>query len=74
MILKEYKIDEDLFLSRCTLCNDPVKPMKKKDVKGKIPNRVFENNENFWYCSKCDKIYWKGCHYKKMKEKIKKNI
>ena len=71
MILKDYKIDESLFLTRCTLCNNTVKSIKKKDVKDKVPQRVFENNENFWYCSKCDKVYWKGSHFDKMKEKIK---
>ena len=74
MILKGYKINESLFLSRCTLCNNTVKPIKKEDVKDKVPQRVFQNNEKFWYCSKCDKIYWKGSHYEKMREKIKKNI
>jgi hypothetical protein len=73
IILKEYKIDENLFLSRCTLCNNPVKPIEKKDIKDRVPPRVFENNENFWYCSKCDKIYWKGSHCEKMIEKTKKN-
>jgi len=70
MLLKEYKIDEDLFLSRCTLCNNLVKSITKKDVEDKVPQRVFQNNDKFWYCSKCDKIYWRGSHFEKMREKI----
>jgi hypothetical protein len=54
------------------LCNTEVEEIKKGDIKTKIPKRVFDNNEKFWFCKKCNKIYWKGSHYEKMFEKINK--
>ena len=65
-ILKNTKVDKKFFLSRCLICNSLVEEIKKKDVENKVPEKVFENNDEFWYCSKCDKIYWKGSHYDKM--------
>jgi len=71
LVLKQLKIDKKLFLSRCTLCNSLVTPIKKGEIKEKVPKKVFENKEKFWICKKCDKIYWIGSHYEKMKSKIK---
>jgi uncharacterized protein with PIN domain len=69
-VLSETKIDKTKILSRCILCNSKVKEIKKKDAKEKVPEKVFTNNEKFWFCKKCNKIYWKGSHYEKMFEKI----
>jgi len=71
-ILGDVKVDRNFVLSRCLICNSEVDEISKKDVKDKVPKRVFENNEEFWYCPRCDKIYWKGSHYEKMLEKIQK--
>ena len=69
-VLKNVKLDKNMVLSRCLLCNSLVDDIKKEDVTDKVPERVFENNDKFWYCQKCDKIYWRGSHYDKMLEKI----
>ena len=69
--LKHVKIDKKTFLSRCTLCNTTIHSIKKDEVKDKVPKKVFENNEEFWFCKRCDKIYWMGSHYDKMKTKMK---
>lgn len=70
IIFEKYSLDDDLFLSRCLLCNTIIKPIKKENIKGKVPERVFESNENFWYCKKCKKYYWKGTHFENMINKI----
>ena len=70
-VLKDAKINKKLFLTRCLICNNPLAEIKKESVKGKVPKKVFENNQEFYYCNKCNKIYWKGTHYDKMKKDIK---
>ena len=72
MVLRDIKTDKSKVLSRCILCNTRIVELKKEEVKGKVPERVFNNNEKFWFCKKCNKIYWKGTHYEKMFEKINK--
>ena len=71
-VLGDIKIDKKKVLSRCILCNTEIEEIKKGDIKTKVPKRVFDNNEKFWFCKKCNKIYWKGSHYEKMFEKINK--
>jgi uncharacterized protein with PIN domain len=72
IVLKDVSINQKNVLSRCSVCNIILDEIKKKDVRGKVPERVFENNEKFWFCSNCNKIYWMGTHYDKIKNKIKK--
>jgi len=70
--LKHVNIDEKSILSRCTLCNTVLDTVEKNKVQGKVPSKVFENNEKFWFCSKCNKFYWMGSHYNEMINKIDK--
>jgi len=69
-VLEIIKINENLILSRCTICNTILEDIEKNRVKDRVPKKVFENNEKFWFCSKCDKYYWTGSHYDKIIEKI----
>ncbi|MCD6468067.1 MAG: Mut7-C RNAse domain-containing protein [Thermoplasmata archaeon] len=66
-----YPVNNKTVLSRCSLCNTPLLKVKKEDVKGKVPSKVFDAHEEFWYCKKCDKIYWKGSHWVRIEEKMK---
>ena len=70
LVLKNVAIDQKAILSRCSVCNTILDEIKKSEVKGKVPTKIFENNEKFWLCSKCNKIYWMGSHYKKILDKI----
>jgi uncharacterized protein with PIN domain len=68
--ISEIQIDSKKFLSRCIICNSLVEFLKKAEVNGKVPRKVYESNDKFWYCKECQKIYWKGSHFENMIEKI----
>ncbi|NNL40953.1 MAG: hypothetical protein HKO79_00505, partial [Desulfobacterales bacterium] len=36
------------------------------------PDYVWENQNSFKTCNKCEKIYWQGSHTKRSRELIKK--
>jgi len=72
LVLKDVEIDEDAVLSRCLICNTTLGEISKKDVKTRVPEKVFRNKEIFWFCPKCDKIYWTGSHTDKMIKKVNK--
>ena len=69
-VISDEIINSNNVLSRCILCNGLVDEIKKNDIEGKIPKNSFDSNDKFWYCKKCDKIYWKGSHFKNMIDKI----
>ncbi len=54
-------------LIRCVECNCKLVQVKKENVKNKVPPYVYKTQQNFMYCRKCDKYYWRGTHYHNIK-------
>jgi len=54
-------------LSRCLSCNSPLREIAKEKVIDRLPRKVREFQNEFYYCRACDKIFWKGSHYTRMK-------
>jgi uncharacterized protein with PIN domain len=52
--------------SRCMICNTPVEPVPKADVKDKVPGRVWRNEGPFRRCPGCGRVYWAGSHFRRM--------
>lgn len=53
--------------SRCLLCNSILKKVTKEKILDRLPPKVKEQQNAFYICSTCDKIFWKGSHCTKMK-------
>jgi len=58
--------------SRCSICNEPLVPVEKEEVRGKVPFYVFQNVDHFEKCPKCGRIYWEGSHINRLYEKLSK--
>lgn len=70
------KIKLDLtsnILSRCVFCNKVLLEIKKEKTKGKVPSYVYETQDTFLTCPKCQKIFWQGTHVSQIK-KVLENI
>ncbi len=70
-VIKRFDLKSNIheFL-RCLECNNTLVPVEKDKIEERIPQKVKEWHNEFWYCSHCDKIYWKGTHFVKMAEFI----
>jgi uncharacterized protein len=55
----------------CLECNQPLSTRTKDEVKGKVPPYVFQTQQEYKECSKCQRIYWKGTHWQAMMKKIR---
>ncbi len=66
-VILRFDLKDDIkeFL-RCLECNNILEPVEKEKMEMRIPPKVKEWQNEFWYCTQCDKVYWKGSHYKKM--------
>ncbi len=61
----------DLFRSakpftRCMACNGRLSSIEREQVVSLVPKRVSQLYTEFWRCSDCAKIYWKGSHYRQL--------
>lgn len=66
------KIEKDRMFSRCTICNEVLKKVGKKEIKKKVPEYVYAHQEEFMCCPGCGKIYWQGSHWGNVNEVIAK--
>ena len=55
---------------RCLECNTKLEKIDKEVISERLPLKVKKKQNNFWYCKNCDKVYWRGTHFEKMKEII----
>jgi uncharacterized protein with PIN domain len=62
------KVDKELIFSRCLICNEKLKGIRKESVEGSVPPYVFETRDDFVICEKCNKVYWKGTHNERVEE------
>ncbi len=70
-LLLQFKLRDHISLfSRCLECNSILHPIEKEKIEHRLPQKVKELHNDYTICEKCDKIYWKGTHYQKMKQKI----
>ena len=64
------KIDKDLLFSRCLVCNQVLQKVEKEKIKDRLYPYVYQTQENFVYCSVCDRIYWSATHVEKMIKRL----
>ncbi len=57
--------------SRCLDCNTILVSIEKDKIINELPPKVKERQQEFYTCSSCGKIYWKGSHFEKMLLKVK---
>lgn len=57
--------------SRCLECNASVLPLEGDIFKDEIPPGVRAWCREFYRCTRCGKIYWKGSHYEKLAAFVK---
>lgn len=69
----QFKIFENIeLLSLCSLCNTAIAPVEKGTIKDKVPPAIWSSHHCFWICSKCQRIYWKGGHTKRLIDKLRR--
>ena len=51
-------------LSRCTACNSDLEKAEKQHLENQLPPDTLRYYDEFWQCTGCGKIYWKGSHFK----------
>ena len=58
--------------TRCMHCNGKIQTVKKQLIEARLLPQTKKHYDEFFQCNDCNKIYWKGSHYLRMKMMIKK--
>lgn len=60
------------FLTLCLDCNHPIIPVKPHHVVDRLPGSVLLQHDEFYLCTRCERVFWKGSHFDKMQEWVEK--
>ena len=72
-IVKRFQLKNQLKeFTRCLGCNSLLRKVEKGEIEFRLPQKVKQNQNEFYICKNCDKIYWKGTHFDRMKSLIQK--
>jgi uncharacterized protein with PIN domain len=52
--------------SRCLACNAPIVPVPKEAIWEALPPKTRLYFEEFFQCTHCRRVYWKGSHFDRM--------
>ena len=58
--------------TRCLECNSLLIKIEKEKIIDRLPPKVKDRQNKFYFCEMCDKIYWQGTHIERMKNIIAK--
>jgi hypothetical protein len=55
---------------RCIACNGLIKKVKMEDISDRLDSKTKTYFKEFYQCTSCKKLYWKGSHYERMKKMV----
>jgi len=65
-----FTLEIDLSVSRCPTCNASINSVSKEVVVDQIPESTSVYYDDFWKCTGCGKVYWRGAHWKRIGETL----
>ena len=66
-VLRHFMITKPVqAFSRCLCCNALTEPVNKAEILHRLEPKVRTHYHSFRRCPMCDRIYWRGTHYKKL--------
>ena len=66
-VMSALRLRVDRPFSRCSVCNQPLADVTKDQVRGRVPPYVFKAFDRFRICTGCERIYWRGSHWERMR-------
>jgi uncharacterized protein len=55
---------------RCMACGGELAEVPKHDVMGEAPPLTFRRCEQFWRCTRCQKLLWHGTHWQRITKRL----
>lgn len=56
--------------TRCMTCNSELIPKGKNEIGHRVEQEILKVFNDYFYCSTCNKVFWKGSHFERMEKLI----
>ena len=70
-LFRDLALDAESPFPRCARCNTTLEALERKEAKGRVPPYVYGRHREFTLCPRCDRVYWRGTHWQRMRERIR---
>ena len=57
---------------RCPVCNQILQSISRKIIQAEVPRYVWATHRDFSRCPDCGKIFWKGTHWDRIRERLRR--
>ena len=58
----------------CMLCNEPLVEIDKQAIAAQLLPATRAHHERFWRCPSCDRIYWRGSHWQRLRRNLEQAL
>ncbi len=66
-VVRAFQLEPSLKpFSRCRMCNAALREVPKESVRGRVPETVWRELDDFTECPQCGRIFWRGTHYERL--------
>jgi uncharacterized protein with PIN domain len=69
-VLGDLGLEPNRSFSRCPVCNELLETLGRKAAQSRVPAYVAETHDTFRSCPACQRVYWRGTHWKQMDEHL----
>lgn len=56
--------------TRCPVCNGRLIPLSREEARQRVPPHVHHTHREFRLCPACERVYWQGTHWDRMRETL----
>jgi hypothetical protein len=58
----------------CLHCNLPIAAAEKAQIVDRLPGAIAATYERFWICAGCQRVYWEGSHWARMRDMLREML
>jgi uncharacterized protein with PIN domain len=69
-LLRELDLDCESAAPRCPRCNAALRAITREEASERVPPYVLRQHSDFTLCPRCDKVYWRGTHWERMRQSV----
>ena len=59
---------------RCMKCGGALEPVDKEAVRERIPPRTYRWLDEYFLCQKCGKLFWRGTHWQRIRQRLESRL
>jgi uncharacterized protein with PIN domain len=69
-VLSDLDLVPDRSFSRCPVCNELLQTLDRAAAEARVPVYVAQTHRTFRHCPACQRVYWRGTHWKQMDDRL----